>query len=95
MALPNFNPPTLYDLRRFWVKYRSNEDVRRLILEVEHQRRLLRAVEEYRVIIDRCWKADVGGSLVAPEKLKVLILLAACEDLARHCAPMQCDVQGV
>ncbi len=74
MPLPDFSPPTIYDLRRFWVKYRRNEDVRRLILEVEHQRRVMRTVDSYRATIDKCWKAEVGGKLVALDSLKALIL---------------------
>jgi hypothetical protein len=37
-ALPPFDPPEYGELRDWWLKYRDNPDIRRLILEVQTQR---------------------------------------------------------
>jgi hypothetical protein len=38
MPLPDFRPPSLEELRALWRKHRSETDIERLILEVQHQR---------------------------------------------------------
>ncbi|BCG05527.1 hypothetical protein PPGU19_100950 (plasmid) [Paraburkholderia sp. PGU19] len=30
-------------------------------------------IEAYRVVVERCWREDVGGQLVALEKLRVIM----------------------
>jgi hypothetical protein len=37
-TLPQFDPPRYDELREWWMKYRGNSDIRRLILEVQTQR---------------------------------------------------------
>jgi hypothetical protein len=41
MPLPDFNPPTLAELRALWKAHRGDDEIARLILEVQHQRLLL------------------------------------------------------
>jgi hypothetical protein len=74
MPLPNFDPVPIGELREFWAKYRGNEDVRRIILELQHTRYMLDRIEGYRVSIQRVWSEDVGGQLVALENLRVLLI---------------------
>jgi hypothetical protein len=38
MSLPPFEPPSLAELREWYIKYRHDENVRRLILEVQRSR---------------------------------------------------------
>ncbi|SMG09118.1 hypothetical protein [Paraburkholderia susongensis] len=41
MPLPPFEPPTLAELREWYRRYGKNDDIWRLILEVQHSRELL------------------------------------------------------
>lgn len=41
MKLPDFQPPTLSELRNWWRDHRGEGDVERLILEVQHLRLVL------------------------------------------------------
>jgi hypothetical protein len=41
VTLPPFKPPTIDELRDWYRRYRTNEDVWRLILEVQHARMTL------------------------------------------------------
>jgi hypothetical protein len=74
MTLPPFVPVPIGELRELWLKYRGNEDVRRLILEVQRGRNVLLTVEDHRAIVQKVWAAKVGGTLVALETLRVLLL---------------------
>jgi hypothetical protein len=74
MPLPVFTPVPIGELRELWVKYRDNEDVRRVILELQHTRYILDRVEGYRVTIQKVWHEEVGGQLVALENLRVLLI---------------------
>lgn len=74
MPLPPFELPTIYDLRRLWVERKGDREVRNLILEIERTRRKMREIQDLVKVVDKCWKADVGGSLVALENLRVLLL---------------------
>lgn len=68
-----FNPPQTAEMRALWRKH-ADPDIRRLLLEIHHLRNVLKEVEDLRVTIDRVWKEDVGGQLVALEKLRYLLL---------------------
>jgi hypothetical protein len=70
--LPDFEPPLVGELRELWRAY-PQEDVRRLILEIQRYRRVLSEVERLRGVIDRCWKDSAGGQLVALERLRFLL----------------------
>ncbi|MFM0503994.1 hypothetical protein [Paraburkholderia caffeinilytica] len=74
MALPDFEIPTIYDLRRLWVERKGDREVRCLILEIERTRRVMQEIKRLHAVIDKCWKADVGGNLVALENLRVILL---------------------
>ncbi|CAN7160806.1 hypothetical protein LJR267_000171 [Paraburkholderia hospita] len=64
MPLPNYATPTLNELRTFWRRY-PVEDVRRLILEVQHLRQTLDEVEYLRSITEKAWKEESQESCVA------------------------------
>jgi hypothetical protein len=64
MPLPNFEIPTIYDLRRLWVERKGDREVRNLILEIERTRRVMLEIQRLYEVVDKCWKADVGGNLV-------------------------------
>jgi hypothetical protein len=49
MVLPPFDPPQYDELREWWLQYRGNTDVLRLILEVQAQRY---AIAEMRMMAD-------------------------------------------
>jgi hypothetical protein len=68
---PECKPPTIYELRELWRRYRGNGVVQRLILEIQHLRGFLREVEALRVVIQRCWNDETGSKLVALECLRV------------------------
>lgn len=74
MSLPDFEFPTIYDLRRLWTAYKGNREVRCLILEIERTRRVMQEIKRLHATIDKCWKADVGGNLIALENLRVILL---------------------
>jgi hypothetical protein len=69
----DFVPPQTGEMRRLWRKH-ADPDIRRLLLEIDHLRRVLKEVEALRATVDRMWKEDVGGQLVALEKLRYLLV---------------------
>lgn len=71
--MPRFDehhPPTIYELRELWVRYRGNGVVQRVILEIQHLRGFVRAVETLRELIQRCWHDETNSKLVALETLR-------------------------
>jgi hypothetical protein len=74
MPLPDFEFPTLHDLRRLWVERKGDREVRNLILEIERTRRRIRSIQELHRVIDKCWKERGGGNLVALDQLRDLLL---------------------
>lgn len=70
--LPSFTTVTLSELRRLWTVY-PDPDVRRLMLEVERSRRVLREINELYVTIHQSWRENVGGNLVALHLLQKLL----------------------
>jgi hypothetical protein len=70
--LPDFIPPTAKEMRLLWRAY-PDENVRRLMLEIERQRRILREVEYYRELIARVWSEEHPGTMVGLEKLRILM----------------------
>lgn len=62
--MPAFKAVTLAELREFWTCYPDN-DVRRLILEVERYRRAFAEVDRHHQSIEAAWKEVGGGHLVA------------------------------
>ena len=70
--LPEFRPVTRAEMRRMWAEPRA-EDVRRLTLEVERYRRVMREIDQLYRTIHESWRNEVGGELVALHRLKVLM----------------------
>lgn len=70
--LPSFTTVTLPELRRLWTVY-PHPDVRRLMLEVERSRRVLREINELYATIHQSWRENVGGNLVALHLLQKLL----------------------
>lgn len=70
--LPDFEPVTREELRQFWTTYRSR-DLRRLMLEVEHSRRVLSEVDNLYTVIHQAWRECVGGDLFALHRLKQVL----------------------
>jgi hypothetical protein len=69
-ASDDFAPPTLEEMRLLWRAY-PDPDVRRLLREIVHLRRVLAEVESLRQSIDTVWKEEVGGQLVALYQLRI------------------------
>jgi hypothetical protein len=57
-------------MRLLWRTY-PDPNVRRLLREIVHLRGVLAEVESLRQSIDRVWKDEVGGQLVALYHLRV------------------------
>ena len=70
--LPEFRPVTRSEMRRMWAEPRA-EDVRRLTLEVERYRRVMREIDQLYRTIHESWRNEVGGELVALHRLKILM----------------------
>jgi IS4 transposase len=73
MKLPSFEPVTQDELRHMWVRY-PDRNVRRVLLEVERYRRLLKDIDRHYEAIHRSWHETVGGELVGLNMLKNLML---------------------
>jgi hypothetical protein len=70
--LPDFIPPLAPEMRRMWRAY-PDENVHRLLLEIERQRRIFREIEQYREVVARVWSQENQGTMVALEKLRLLM----------------------
>ncbi|WP_144029410.1 MULTISPECIES: hypothetical protein [Burkholderiaceae] len=73
-ALPEFAPLSLKELRSLWKKYRGNEDIERLVLEVQFSRGVINEVDSYFKSIHQAWRQENLGELVALEKLRLLLV---------------------
>jgi hypothetical protein len=72
--LPEFTPLSLKELRSLWKKYRGNEDVERLVLEVQFSRGVINEIDDYFKSIHQAWRAENLGELVAIEKVRPLLI---------------------
>lgn len=70
--LPEFVPPTREEMRALWRAYPA-EEVHRLILEIEHLRRVLVRAEGYRLVIARAYREQHIEQLIALENLRNLL----------------------
>lgn len=70
--LPNFKPVTQDELRRLWTEH-PNDDVRRLVLEIERQRRVMSEVEGFFETFKKAWSSIGGGHLVGLHLFKILL----------------------
>jgi hypothetical protein len=73
--LPRFAAVDLKEMRRFWKQYRGNEDIERLLLEIQHNRNLIHELEDYFQTILKVWQAEGRGQLVAMEKTRLLYVM--------------------
>jgi hypothetical protein len=73
-ALPEFAPLSLKELRSFWKKYRGNEDIERLVLEVQFSRGVIDEIDTYFKAIHRTWRQENLGELIAIEKVRLLLV---------------------
>jgi hypothetical protein len=69
--LPPFTPPSIHDLRALAQHYHGNEDIQTLIAEIRHARAFVLRIEELRVVIERCWRAETDCDLAALEELRL------------------------
>ena len=72
--LPEFAPLSLKELRSLWKKYRGNEDVERLVLEVQFSRGVISEIDGYFKSIHQAWRVENLGELVAIEKVRLLLI---------------------
>jgi hypothetical protein len=72
--LPDFTPLSLKELRSLWKKYRGNEDVERLVLEVQFSRGVISEIDDYFKSIHHAWRAENLGELIAIEKVRLLLI---------------------
>jgi hypothetical protein len=70
--LPDFASPTTERLREL---YRRSDDelVRNTVLEVIRLRELIVKVDSYRETVERCWRDEGLGQLVALYKFRLLM----------------------
>jgi hypothetical protein len=73
-ALPEFAPLSLKGLRSFWKKYRGNEDIERLVLEVQFSRSVIDEIDGYFKSIHQAWRQENLGKLIPIEKMRVLLV---------------------
>ena len=73
-SLPEFAPLSLTELRSFWRKYRGNDDIERLVLEVQFSRGLINEIDVYFKSIHQAWRDENLGELVAIEKMRLLLV---------------------
>jgi len=71
-GLPPFPAFHIDELREMW-RATGDEQVHRLLLEVERYRRVLSEVETLRLAVDRAWHDEAKGQLVALYRLRVLL----------------------
>ncbi|MDR5791700.1 hypothetical protein P9281_34705 [Caballeronia sp. LP003] len=72
--LPRFEPIGLNESRALWVKYRGNQDVERMLLEIAQAREVFDEMETYFVSVQRVWQDQNLGQLVAMEKIRLLLM---------------------
>ena len=70
--LPHFARVDLKEMRRFWKQFCGNEDIERLLLEIQHNRNLIHELEDYFQTILKVWREKGRGELVAIEKTRLL-----------------------
>lgn len=71
--LPRFKPILKDEMRSLWVKHRD-PNIRRLLLEVEHSRRVMADVHDLFETIHAAYREKVGGSSVAIHQMKTLLV---------------------
>jgi hypothetical protein len=72
--LPEFAPLSLKELRSSWKKYRGNEDIERLVLEVQLGRGVINEIDGYFKSIHQVWRAENLGELAEIERVRLLLI---------------------
>lgn len=72
--LPRFEPVGVDERRALWVKYRGNQDVQRLLLELAQVGQVMEEIEAYFSSVQRVWAEENLGQLVAMEKIRLLLV---------------------
>jgi hypothetical protein len=72
--LPAFEPVGVSESRVLWVKYRGNDDVHRILLELAQARTAIDEIESYFASVQKVWIDQNIGQLVAMEKLRLLLV---------------------
>jgi hypothetical protein len=82
VELPDFNPPTLVELRNWWRDHRGEGDVERLILEVQHLRLVLLRLRGEADAAVRMAK-EVDRSLIARESPIMELRISLAKEVLR------------
>lgn len=72
--LPPFEPVGLGEMRALWRRHRGDKDIERLLLEIQYGRRVIHDIEDYFESIQRVWSTEKLGTLVALEKVRLLLV---------------------
>ncbi|MGP8437837.1 hypothetical protein ACT2FY_39100 [Paraburkholderia fungorum] len=71
--LPRFEPIGVKESRALWVKYRGNQDIERMLLEIAQARQVFDEIETYFTLVRRAWHDQDLGQLVAMEKIRLML----------------------
>jgi hypothetical protein len=69
-TLPVFSPVSDSECRGFWKRYQTSRDIERLILEVQHNRRVIDEMHALYGAVVKCWREEGLGQLVCMEQLR-------------------------
>ena len=72
--LPRFEPVGVDEGRVLWKKYRGNEDVERMLLELAQARQTIEEIGRYFDSVKKVWEEENLGQLVAMEKIRLLLM---------------------
>jgi hypothetical protein len=71
---PKFALLSQKEPRSFWKKYRGDEDIEQLVLEVQFSRSIINEIDAYFETIHRMWRQENLGELVAIENVRLLLV---------------------
>jgi len=70
----DFEPVSIHELRDLWFRYRGNSEVRRVLLEVNHAREVMRQITVLSDSARKTFAHEGLGRLVALENLRTLLI---------------------
>jgi hypothetical protein len=73
MSLPQFAPVPTSEVREIYRKYRDQDDVCRVIFELQRLRAVLDTIDDYRASFQKVWDEEIGGQQVALGRLRTLL----------------------